>query len=147
METNNNPNPESRRDSFIFYRSFWEGICCLDEAGQLQLFQAVAAFALDGKKPQLTGAIKGMWKVMEPLIVKSQQNYINGKKGGAPKGSSNNPYGRRGKPKNSTQELTETNQELTENKGNYNYDYNKDYDLDIESTQKKTCRFFSALAR
>lgn len=137
MGTNNNPNPESRRDSFIFYRSFWEAIREADEAGQRQLYAAIAAFALDGEEPQLTGLIKAVWLAIRPQLEANRKRYENGKKGGAPKGSSNNPTGRRGKAIAEEPKEPTTNQELTKNKANNNVNENNNENVNVESKTKK----------
>lgn len=137
METNNNRNPESRRDSFIFYRSFWEAIREADEAGQRQLYAAIAAFALDGEEPQLTGLIKAVWLAIKPQLEANRKRYENGKKGGAPKGSSNNPTGRRGKAIATEPKEPITNQELTKNKANNNVNENEYVNVNVESKTKK----------
>ena len=141
METNNNPNPESRRDSFIFYRSFWEAIREADEAGQRQLYAAIAAFALDGEEPQLTGLIKAVWLAIKPQLEANRKRYENGKKGGAPKGSSNNPTGRRGKAIATEPKEPITNQELTKNKANNNVNVNENVNENVESKTKKRSVF------
>lgn len=147
METNSNPKPESRRDSFIFYRSFWEAIREADEAGQRQLYAAIAAFALDGEEPQLTGLIKAVWLAIKPQLEANRKRYENGKKGGAPKGSSNNPTGRRGKAIAAEPKEPTTNQELTKNKANNNVNNNVNSNVNsnvnenIESKTKKRCVF------
>lgn len=141
METNNNPNPESRRDSFIFYRSFWEAIREADEAGQRQLYAAIAAFALDGEEPQLTGLIKAVWLAIKPQLEVNRKRYENGKKGGAPKGSSNNPTGRRGKAIATEPKEPITNQELTKNKANNNVNENENVNVNVESKTKKRSVF------
>lgn len=141
METNNNPNPESRRDSFIFYRSFWEAIREADEAGQRQLYAAIAAFALDGEEPQLTGLIKAVWLAIKPQLEANRKRYENGKKGGAPKGSSNNPTGRRGKAIATEPKEPITNQELTKNKANNNVNVNENENVNVESKTKKRSVF------
>ena len=139
METTTKTAPESRRDSFIFYRSFWEAIREADEAGQRQLYAAIAAFALDGTEPQLTGLIKGVWLAIRPQLEANRKRYENGKKGGAPKGSSNNPAGRRGKAATTPTEEPKTNQELTKNKANNNVNENENEN--IESKRKKRAVF------
>lgn len=141
METTTKTAPESHRDSFIFYRSFWEAIREADEAGQRQLYAAIAAFALDGTEPQLTGLIKGVWLAIRPQLEANRKRYENGKKGGAPKGSSNNPAGRRGKAATTPTEKPRTNQELTKNKANNNEYVNENVNENRESKRKKRAVF------
>ena len=83
-------------DSFIFYRSFYDAIEEADDQSQLQLYRAIALYALNREEPQLTGIIKAVWMAIKPQIDANFNRYVNGckgapygKKGGAPKGNSN----------------------------------------------------------
>lgn len=109
---NNTDNP---RDSFVFYRLFHDMIKECQPKDQLRLYVAIAEYALFGIEPGFTGIINAIWMPIKDHISRNIAQYDarrdNGRKGGAPKGSRNNPAGRRGK---NNQELTETNQELTE---------------------------------
>ncbi|MCH5234501.1 MAG: hypothetical protein J1E16_04345 [Muribaculaceae bacterium] len=70
------------RDSFIFYRSFYEGLKCMDEHVQLQVFTAIAEYALDGIEPtNLSKEAQGMFHVIRPQIDANNARYTNGKKG------------------------------------------------------------------
>ncbi len=100
---------EMARDSFVFYRSFMEAITMLPSEDAYTLMIAVGNYALDGIEPELTGVVKIVWTTIRPQLEANRRKYENGKKGGAPKGSRNNPAGRRGK----TEVMPETNRELT----------------------------------
>lgn len=104
------------RDSFIFYRSFFCAISHCPDKVQLELFRAVVGYALDNVPPcfsecQERPFMAAIWDSIKPQLDANTQRYVNGCKGGAPKGSHNNPQGRKGKV---------TNQELTKNKPNVN---------------------------
>ena len=77
------------RESFVFYRSFYESICELDKDEQYELFIAICEYSLYGEEPDLTGALKAMFLLIRPQIDKNNVRYENGKKGGAPKGNQN----------------------------------------------------------
>lgn len=69
------------RDSFIFYKSFYEAISYLDEKDQGEVYKAVIEYALEGKEPQLEGAAMGMFLSFKPQIDANNKRYMNGQKG------------------------------------------------------------------
>ena len=87
-----------KRESFVFYRSFLESIEDLDVNTQNEFFLAISKYALDGILPQFDGLKQAVWKQikyhLDKNITKYENCVKNGKKGGAPKGSNNNPNGR-----------------------------------------------------
>lgn len=88
----------------------------------MELYKEVSrvlyAYAFDGIEPDDTASptARAMFIALKSQIdfniARYERARKNGSKGGAPKGTRNNPGGRRGKRTN--QELTETNQELTD---------------------------------
>ena len=102
------------RESFIFYRSFFLSVDRLPEDMQLPLYKAIAQYALDRIEPDFSNSrhlqfIEAIWDGIKPQLDANYRRFVNGCKGGAPKGSTNNPNGRRGKNQ------PRTNQELTKN--------------------------------
>lgn len=80
------------RNSFIFYRSFFETIEDLDEKQQLEIYRAIADYSLNDKLPKLTGISKTIFKLIEPQLLANKKRFENGKlgaehgkKGGRPK--------------------------------------------------------------
>lgn len=81
----------ARRDSFIFYRSFYEAISRCPADLQNALFRAVASYGLDRIEPdfsdnQMAAAI---WTLIRPQLDATYKRYLNGRKGGAPAGNQN----------------------------------------------------------
>ena len=104
------------KESFVFYRSFAKSIDRLPSEMQLPLYRAITAYALDLELPDFSVCsdryvLDALWEGIRPQLDANHKRYLNGLKGGAPKGSRNNPSGRRGKG---------TNLELTKNKPNEN---------------------------
>ena len=97
------------RDSFVFYRSFYEAIKCLTPAEQLNCFNAIAQYALDGEEPQVEGAAKGIFLSVKPQIDTNKRRYVNGCKGGKPKAN-----------KKLTKSKSKANQNKTKNKQKLN---------------------------
>ena len=74
------------RESFVFYRSFWDAIREMEEADQLAMFRAICAYALDGKAPALTSAIhRAVFAAIRPNIDTNNAKREGGKRGGRPK--------------------------------------------------------------
>ena len=69
------------RDGFVFYRSFYEALCCLDKEQQAEAFKAVAEYALNGIEVELDGAAKGIFLAIKPQIDANNKRYMNGIKG------------------------------------------------------------------
>ena len=78
------------RDSFIFYRSFYECVADLPDDTRLAVYEAVFQFALDGKEPDINGVPWALFKAFEPQIVANNRKYDNGCKGGRPNKKPNN---------------------------------------------------------
>ena len=74
------------RESFVFYRSFWDAIREMEEPDQLAMFGAICAYALDGKAPALTSAIhRAVFAAIRPNIDTNNAKREGGKRGGRPK--------------------------------------------------------------
>ena len=73
------------RDSFVFYRSFFESFSDLSKKDKLALFDALCNYALNDVEPELTGAPSAMFKLLKPQVDANNRRYENGKKGGRPK--------------------------------------------------------------
>lgn len=78
------------RDSFVFYRSFFEAIKRMPPEVQTEVYPAIVEYALDGKEPKgLSDIAQGVFILVKPNIDASIQRIENGKKfgklGGRPK--------------------------------------------------------------
>lgn len=93
-------------DSFIFYASFFEAIKKLPESNQLELYNAIFEYGLNGVEPQLEGVNDAIFDLIRPQLKANRTRYENGCKGGAPVGNSN----ARKQPKNN-QDTTESESE------------------------------------
>ena len=98
-----NPNT---RDSFIFYRSFYEAINHLPEDQQLQIYKAISSYSLDFKDVNLKGISNAIFTLIKPQLEANKKRYLNGIKGAK--------HGvKGGKPK--TPNKPQTNPKLTPN--------------------------------
>lgn len=71
------------RDSFIFYRSFYESVKDLPKDIRLEVFTAIMEYALYGRNPEeLKPFAKGIFTLIKPNIDVNTARFENGKKGG-----------------------------------------------------------------
>lgn len=68
------------RDSFIFYRSFFEALQGLKDKEQLQIYKAICELALNEKEVKLTGISNNIFTVIKPQILANSKRYESGKK-------------------------------------------------------------------
>ena len=73
------------RDSFIFYRSFYEAISETDTDTQVSLYNAICRKALYDEDVFLEGTAKILYTLIKPQIEANSKRYEDGKKGGRPK--------------------------------------------------------------
>lgn len=99
------------RDSFVFYRSFYEALKGMDKNVQADCLMALAQYALDGDMPTLTPEVRMFMTLAKQQIDANNQKFVNGSKGGRPKRINN---------QTETKTEPENNQEITEPKPNDN---------------------------
>ena len=74
------------RESFVFYRSFFEALLGMDNSNQGDCLMALANYALNGKEPEvLTPEVRMFFTLVKPQIDANNQRFENGCKGGRPK--------------------------------------------------------------
>lgn len=77
------------RDSFIFYKSFYEAVKDLSKDIRLEVYTAIIEYALYGRQPEeLKPFAKGIFALVKPNIDVNTARFENGKKGAQ--------YGKRG---------------------------------------------------
>ena len=112
------------RESFVFYKSFFEALSCLDKDAKADCFDAIAQYALYGEVPDISGAAKAVFVSVKPQIDANNRRYANGCKGGKPKA---NQSVTKPKPKRN-QSVTKTepnpNQSVTKAEPNVNVNDN-----------------------
>lgn len=104
------------RESFIFYKSFYESIKELDQKDQVQIYNAIFSYQFENKEIELTGVCKSIFTLIIPQLEANNKRYVNGCKGGAPKGNTN---ALKKQPKNN-RKTTENNLNLTKKQPNDN---------------------------
>lgn len=114
------------RESFVFYRSFYEGIKELPRDIQGEVLTAIMEYGLNGvtteNQKQIT---KAMFALIKPQLDANNQKFENGKKGGRPKADCN---------QTETETKPKQNQNKTKPKPNVNVNDNVN---DISFLEKK----------
>lgn len=111
-----------KRNSMVFFRSFRESLRELPPELYREVSEMIFDYALDGIEPTadaspIAKAFFASWRGSVDTANNRYDRCVeNGKKGGAPKGSRNNPNGRRGNRRTNQETNQLTNQELTVNK-------------------------------
>lgn len=110
------------KESFVFYKSFYEAINNLSKEDQLEVYNAICEYSFNENIPEtLTGVAKAMFILMKPNIDSANARYRasveNGKKGGRPK-------------KKETQQKPNQNLDKTQQKPNQNLNDNVDDNVD-----------------
>lgn len=67
------------RDSFIFYRSFYEAISELSKENQAETYNAISKYALDQEETNLSGISKAIFSLIKPQLDANYKKYENGK--------------------------------------------------------------------
>lgn len=73
------------RESFIFYKSFYEAINEADTETQVVLYNAICKKALYDEDTLLDGTAKMLYTLIKPQLEANSKRYSDGQKGGRPK--------------------------------------------------------------
>ena len=68
------------RDSFIFYRSFYEATQYLEKEQKADLFDAIANYALNQEQVKLDNICSSLFSLIQQLLDANYSKYLNGKK-------------------------------------------------------------------
>lgn len=98
-----------KKDSFVFYRSFWESVKALPLEIQHEILTAIIEFGLDKQEPKFADQYaNALWQLIKPQLDANWRKYENGCKGaihGVKGGNPNfgkgktNPYYSKDNPK------------------------------------------------
>ena len=73
------------KESFIFYRSFWEALDGLSDNDKLAILEAIIEKGLNDEDKELKGIQKNLFALIKPQLEANNKKYIDGLKGGRPK--------------------------------------------------------------
>ena len=127
---------EKIRDSFIFYRSFYQSAKKLPKEDKAELFDAICSYALDGESVEMSVVPEAIFTVIKPNLDANRRKWENGCKE---------------KKKTSKieadeeQEISkdEANDKQTISKAQGNVDVNVDVDVDKDVKSKSESKRFS----
>ena len=71
----------SQKDSFIFYKSFYDAIKKLKKKDQLIIYSHICEYVFDSKTDELEGVASAIFDLIKPQIDANLRRYENGKKG------------------------------------------------------------------
>ena len=71
----------SEKESFVFYRSFFEALQDLKDKERLKVYDAICDLALNENDTKLTGIAKIVFTLIRPQILSNTKKYKNGQKG------------------------------------------------------------------
>ena len=126
------------RNSFIFYRSFYEALKDLSLEMQGKLYVAIMEYALNGTIITIDDPVeRSIFTLIRPVLDNSLKQYANGSKGGAPRGNrnaskkqpKNNPKTTQKQP-NENPKQAEYIQDIISDKESFDEDEDKDVDVD-----------------
>ena len=83
------------KDSFVFYRSFYEALQNVPKKHRTEVYEAVFEYAFESREPSLSGVPRALWELIRPQLDASQKRYENAKKG-AEYGKKGAEYGKLG---------------------------------------------------
>lgn len=108
------------RESFVFYRSFYDAIKDLPRDVQGEIYTAIMEYSLYGKETEnLKPIARSVFTLMKPQIDVNNKRFENGKRGGRPK-SEDKPKGNQ----NETKDEPKNNQKITKDEPNVNDNVN-----------------------
>ena len=106
------------RDSFVFYSSFLKAIRAIKKRDiQAELALAIIEYGITGETAECGETVSMAMELIKPQLEANNQKYINGLKGGAPKGNQNAKKEKE-QPKNNqetTEEQPKNNQKQPKN--------------------------------
>lgn len=126
------------RESFIFYRSFYEAIKCMPPDVQAEIYPAICEYALFGRMPKnLSEVAKGMFTLIKPNIDVNTARFENGKKGGRKKKN------RTASSKEAYSQTYEQEVEQMRNDEDWRKTICEDFNITAEEYDKRLSRFLS----
>lgn len=82
---------DTERESFVFYRGFYEAMQELEDNERLELLDMICGYALFGREPKKKGAVVAIFKAVKPQIDANNKRFEDGCKGGRPKNHKKKP--------------------------------------------------------
>lgn len=115
----------SEKNSFIFYRSFYDALKTVSPSERAILYEAIAEYAFNQNEIEMPAICKGMFCLIKPQLQANHKKFIDGKKG--------SKYGKQGgRPKTPVGLKEETPKELFSETPNVNANVNVNDNVNVE---------------
>lgn len=126
------------RESFVFYRSFYEGIKELPRDIQGEVLTAIMEYGLNGVTTENQKPItKAMFALIKPQLDANNQRFENGKRGGRPKADCNQTETETKPNHNQTKTKPKPNHNQTETKPEPNVNDNVNVNVNVNDNDDK----------
>lgn len=127
------------RESFVFYRSFYEAIKKLPDGFQLELYNVIMEYVFNDEIIEMTPVVEAMFELVKINIDKAKERYDrcveNGKKGGRPK-TKTKPTENQNETKTKPSKNQGTNQDANLN-DNVNVNVNENVNENVNVIRRK----------
>ena len=129
------------KDSFVFYRSFFEALKSVPKKHRLEIYDAVFTYAFESSEPSLSGVPRALWELIRPQLDASERRYENAKKNGE-YGKMGAEYGKKGgRPKKEKTPLRGISENPLNVNVNDNVNENVNVNVNADSTQQPLSHF------
>lgn len=119
------------KESFIFYRSFFEAIKSLDDRKRLKMFDLIANYALNSEEIDTKYEICAqLFALIKPQILANNKRYSDGQKGGRPRKEKTSGFENK---KTSGYSEKKPNENVNENENE-----NENVNVNVNAETKKT---------
>ena len=139
MEEIEKQTEENEKQSFVFYRSFYEVGKKLSPEDKVLFYEGICDYGFNGIEPQFKGTLEMLWMLIKPQMTANIKRYQNGKKGGAPKGNTNakKQHETTLKQPSKTTETTKNNQKQPNDNVNVNVNVNDNVNVNVNDNKKE----------
>ena len=124
---------QMKRDSMIFYRSFYESVEGMSPVIKAEVYDAIFKYALDFKEPEFTDNVaKALFTLIKPQLDANIKRFENGKK----------PKTKQKESKTEAKDKQNESKVEANNNVNVNDNVNKN-----ENIEKRKIKFYDAIAK
>ena len=123
----------TKRDSFIFYRSFYEALQDLPNQQKLEIYDAICNFSLNFHECELKGISSTIFKLIKPQLEANNKRFMNGSK---PKKSKMQAKLKQVKSKNEANNNVNNNVNVNVNDNTLYYNSERDFLADWKKARE-----------
>lgn len=121
----------SGKDSFVFYRSFYEALQQVPKKYRTAIYEACFTYVFESREVSLSGVPGALWTLIKPQLDASQRRYESSMKG-AEFGKLGAKYGKKGgRPRKKTEDEKPPLRGINENPLNVNVNVNDNDNVNV----------------